>query len=340
MGRSGYGRSALGVGLAVVLLAGCGEVRTANVGSVPRAAGAQSNTLPFTSTRAIAPHPAGRPWMLPKARTQNLLYVSHQSTHVNVYNYDSRELVGELTVFSPTFGLCTDPAQHIYIPNGGYSQSPNVGVYKHGASKPFRTLSVPAFAYGCGINPTNGDLCVTSLYGQGGHGEVFIYKHANGVPKTYTNKHLSEVLSCAYDNSGDMIVVGYIDEYPSPSPAVAQLKKHESELKLVAIRTQLLGDTYDVKADGSYVALLSGGEIIDFLIHNRHAMKEGFMQLANYESFQFALVPTHGELVATTYQSVDFYDYPSGGYLYSIEGLDEVYGVAVSLAPSTSHVRK
>jgi len=165
MGLRVVGLTAL-IGVAV-FVAGCGQ--TGSLGAVPQAAAAQSR----------AHQASGKSWMLPEASGDDLLYVSDQGHDVYVYDYFSQQQVGQLSVSGSSIGLCTDTAQDVYVSNLDYSK-PSIIEYKHGATKTLRTISVPAFPLGCGINTSTGDLCVATKYG-----ELYVFKKAKGTPKSY-----------------------------------------------------------------------------------------------------------------------------------------------------------
>jgi hypothetical protein len=91
-----FNRYAFSTSMATALLAGCGgsQPPIGALGAMPQG-------------RAVATHHGrGGSWMLPKARSEDLLYVSDpEKTDVYVYSYRSGQLVGTLTGFSNLKGF-------------------------------------------------------------------------------------------------------------------------------------------------------------------------------------------------------------------------------------------
>jgi hypothetical protein len=101
----------LRIGAAAVLLTGCG-------GSQPPI-GAPGAML---QSHAIATHaPRGGSWMLPEAKSEDLLYVSEVGT-VTVYSYPQGKLEGKLRGFFDATGECVDAKGDVYIADNGYGK--------------------------------------------------------------------------------------------------------------------------------------------------------------------------------------------------------------------------
>src|ERR1700678_2232910 len=113
-------RNALTRCVAVALLAGCG-------GSQPPI-GALGAML---QTSASATHADGRSWMLPEAKSEDLMYITNAYT-VTVYSYPKGKLVGTLRHFLRPLGECVDQTGNVFIANG----AGQVFEYAHGGKKP------------------------------------------------------------------------------------------------------------------------------------------------------------------------------------------------------------
>src|ERR1700734_3789453 len=92
-------RFVLSVSLASAMLTGCG-------GSQPPIGA--PGAMPQTS--ALATHAArGKSWMLPEAKSQDLLYVVRNSANeVSVYTYPKGKSVGTLSDIPGALGICSD----------------------------------------------------------------------------------------------------------------------------------------------------------------------------------------------------------------------------------------
>src|SRR5579863_10312478 len=129
-------------------------------------------------TSAIAMHAErGKSWMLPEAKSSDLLYVAASPDGPNgsayVYTYPQGRLVGTLTGFGVPRGECADSAGDVFIvayTNQSMSSS-TIYEYAHGGTKPIAALSDPDVAVGCAVDPTTGDLAAS---GDG----VAIFKNA------------------------------------------------------------------------------------------------------------------------------------------------------------------
>jgi hypothetical protein len=209
-----FGRYALTSCVATAMLAGCG-------GSQPPigAPGAMPQTAAIT-TRAER----GTSWMLPEAKTDDLLYASNQYGYgpngVFIFSYKRGKQVGFLSGFPATVaGLCSDKAGDVFVVTNSYNSSGGNYIYEfaHGASEPSATLDDGAGdPFGCAVDPTTGNLAVTNPYG----GNVAIYKDATGSPSIYyDDSYIISPNFCAYDESGNL----YIDDRVDPDDRIAEL---------------------------------------------------------------------------------------------------------------------
>src|SRR5580693_2694276 len=99
-----FRRYALSSCVAAAMLVGCG-------GSQPPigAPGAMPQTS-ASATRADR----GKSWMLPEAKSEDLLYVTNYS-YISVYSYPQDKLVGILNGFRSSVGECVDSKGDIVI---------------------------------------------------------------------------------------------------------------------------------------------------------------------------------------------------------------------------------
>jgi hypothetical protein len=141
------------------------------------------------------------------AGAARLLYVSNlEDFDVYVYRFPSLELAGRLTGFDNPEGECTDAAGDVWIAN---TSGENMLEYAHGGKAPIANLSDPTgYPVGCAINPLDGDLAVTNLYGFSGAGGVLVYERARGTPRVYANPKQYYYYFDAYDRHGNLYVSG------------------------------------------------------------------------------------------------------------------------------------
>jgi hypothetical protein len=182
-----------------VALAACGS------GAVQPA---QANLPLAPGFRAAGPMPApqARPpvqssWMSPDAKNiKSLLYVAGAVTGtVYVYDFKTRELVGEIAGFDQPNGECVDANGDIWITDymGG-----TVSEYAHGGSTALKTLRAGTLQTACSIDPVTGDLAVGSF----SPGEIYVWKKARGTPKIYASSACPSLWGPGYDNRGNLFV--------------------------------------------------------------------------------------------------------------------------------------
>jgi len=150
---------------------------------------------------------APQSWMASDAKHGALLYVSDLGNDtVGVYSYPQGKLKGTLSGFYFVHSGCVDQHGHVFITNLG-----KILEFDHGGTKPIATLKEPGYgAQGCSVDPQTGNLAVANI-GQiysSGSGNIAIFKHAKGSPKFFADANIFFDYGCAYDNKGNLYVVG------------------------------------------------------------------------------------------------------------------------------------
>ena len=301
MKSSAFSRYALNSCLAAGLLAGCG-------GSQPPigapGAVAQTSTLATHADR-------GTSWMLPEAKSENLLYVTNLRD-VTVYSYPQGKLVGKLKDFYVALGECVDAQQNVWIGDGNDNSEVQ---YAHGGSKPRRVLKNIA-GIGCAIDPTTGNLALTT---QGG--EVLVYKHASGKPLTYRDPAVTEFWFCGYDDRGDLFATGS-DYSDQKNFELVELPKGGSSLEIVKVNQTI---TYPggVQWDGKHLAVGDSAVpvVYELTIRGRRGIRVGTTPLGKPAKFVYEFfVDGHTLIAPNNYfkgsrsaSDVLYYDYPGGG---------------------------
>jgi hypothetical protein len=326
------GRYALSASIAAPLLAGCG-------GSQPPVG------LPgaMPQSRAIAMHAQRGPsWMAPDAVSQDLLYVSSHNW-VSVYTYPQGHLIGKLKGFDLASGQCVDSLSNVYITDYVLNR---VFEYAHGNGKRLRTLLVPG-ANGCSIDPTSGDLAVSSL----GNGALYVFTNAKGKPAKYKDSQFVSYYDCAYDAKGNLFVNG-MTRLGTGNFILAELRKGDSLLKSVKLN-QYIGWPGGMQWDGEHLAL--GDQVTPaiyrFSIRGGTGTRVGTTPLGSNASdtLQFwiqdqmvvtSTVCTQKACGSKTHHgpgsAVMFFNYPAGGNATKliVTGIvGEPGGDSVSLAP-------
>lgn len=325
MKPSDFSRYSLGVCVAVAVLAGCNS----SVSQPPIGGPAA-----MPQSRAIAMHAArGRSWMAPDAKKKDLLYISDEGANdVYVYSYPKGKLKGTLTGFTAPRGECVDTTGDVFITN---FYSHNIIEYAHGGTSPIATLSDPGYTpIDCSVDPTTGNLAVTN-YGSTStpSGDVAIYKHAKGSPKgNYSDPDIFYMLSCGYDNVGDLFVDGATS---SGAFEFAELPSGGASLKKIKLN-QSIEYPGGVQWDGKYVAVgdTYANVIYQFRISGKKGKEVGSTSLSGASYiYQFwiqtpkVIGPNDG------YPNVKLWDYPAGGSpTKTIAGLDIPVGATVSKA--------
>jgi hypothetical protein len=176
-----------------VLLVGCG-------GSQPPIAA--PGAMPQRS--AITQHAArGKSWMSKGASDTDLLYVSNTGddtfrTDVFVFSYPAGTLLGTLTGFQNPGALCVDKIGDVFVPD---QNADNIVEYAHGGTTPIQTLQGTDRPTACAVDPTTGNLAVTSY-----NHSVSLYKGATGTPTSYSAPF--SALFATYDAGGNLFISG------------------------------------------------------------------------------------------------------------------------------------
>ena len=171
-----------------------------------------------------------RSWMVPDAAKRLLLYVSSVGDgSVDVYDYKTGKQYGQLTGLQYPYGQCVDRAGNVYVTQFFGAA---VTEYAHGATSPMRTISGPSYPIGCSIDPSTGNLAVSSwidAYGSTQCGGVWVYPDASGTPTLYTDPKICQgYWPPGYDPDGNLFVEvdgppSYLEELPRVGSALVEL---------------------------------------------------------------------------------------------------------------------
>jgi hypothetical protein len=298
-------------------------------------------------TGVVALHPdRGPSWMDPSAATKDLIYVSNFNTEtVLVYSYPDGKKMGTLTGFAQPDGLCSDKKGDAWIVNNEDSQSGlDIVEYKHGGKSQIAKLSDGYILIGCSIDPTTGNLAVTSTETISfGAGSIAIFAHAKGTPTILSVPNMPYSYFCGYDDKGNL----YADEFQTTSAAIAAFAELPKGKKTFKDITLDKGIDYpgNVRWDGKYVAVgdqeygytSSGYESAIFQTNGAGGKVVHVIPLTG--SGDIVGFSIEGKtLIAPDAQwknagDVFFWNYPAGGKpAKTLKGFDAPFGTAISVA--------
>jgi hypothetical protein len=229
----------LGICAATAMLAGCGVLPL----SLSKGQDDMQPQIGATDAMPQLPGTAthGKTWMLPEAKSGNLIYATDGCGGTCVVSYPQGKVVGSLSAggYSGS-GACTDSNGHVFIGNNG-----TVVEYTHGGSKPFATLELPGGGAGaCSIDSTTGNLAVIANFSGVG---VAIFADAKGTPTIYGAGILP--VGCGYDNQGNLFVSGL----NSGLPGLSELPRGASNFTILTISGKV-GSPGQLQWDGHHVS--------------------------------------------------------------------------------------
>jgi hypothetical protein len=325
---SNLGRTVIYGCIAVAMLCACGQ-QPGQIGT-PAA-------IPTTAAFA-AVHPAiGQSWVLPEAKTEDLLYTSVGSA-VNVYSYKTQKLVGRLAGFTESEGLCVGKSGDVFVVDYGTFE---ISEFLHGGTKAIETLKSPGSSFSCAVDPTTGDLAVTNG-GILGAGNLAIWKHAHGKPMIYSDgSALRDFFYCSYDDKGNLFVDG-TTAASNFTGVFAELPKDKRSFINFSLETGPSDMPGGIFWDGRLVTMAyvySGSTVTRLKVEKNHWEQIGNdISLEDAVMMEYWIVPAHGSrrrvLIAPGGNNdtmVGYWDYPRGGKpIATIPG--GAVGVAVSMA--------
>lgn len=323
----GLDRYTLSISAAAALLAGCGA---------PRLPIGAPDVVPQSRVSAMPADRTG-PWMLPEAKSEDLLYVSTVYSGVYVYSYPAGKLVGmvEQGVSLP-YGLCTDLAGDVFIAD--FSGITGVVEFAHGGLKPIRTLyglyGLPFSATACSVDPTTGNLAATVSDSSG----VFIYQKARGTPTVYGDSQII-MYFCTYDAKGNL----FVDQVTNGKGSyIGELQRHAKLFKYIKL-TRHMGPAGGILWDGKYIAVgdLQTDIVYRLKVSGAFGIVVGTVALTGSKEVREFWIDGN-RLIGPDQvtNKIEIWNYPAGGpYVSSIEYINEPLGSTISLAPQRSRVK-
>ena len=345
----GLSRHTLTIGAAAALLAGCG-------GSQPPIA--EPGAMP--QRRAIATHAGhGKSWMVPEAKSQDLLYVSSTNGVRYIFGYPKGMLVGILTGFLGGSGECVDSSGNVFLPSLASDSATNSIIYEyaHGGTQPIATLEDPGIAYGCSFDPKTGNLAVANGYDTSNpysarNGSIAIYLNGQGTPNLSYSSQFG-VLLCGYDNNSRLYVS--MGTGQSDQGQLARLSSTGSFELLTLDKPFYISSEFIPMPqwDGSHMTVSfdphpglkesSPITVYQLSIKGRNGMVVRSSELNSKDNHHAGQTWIQGSTIVAAYYyqgyaNIGFWSYPGGGSLVSsikkvTENGHNLSGVTVSVAP-------
>ncbi len=256
--------------------------------------------------------------------------------YVTIATYPDLKPTARFRFYSDTAMLCSDLAGNVFAVTFG--QIPAYAYkYPHGATTPSAKLRVPQpfDASSCSVDPATKDLAVglaLNTYSSGAG--VAVYRHERGKPEIYTDSQLSWAKLVAYDDSGDLFVLGLPPQHYGygGQPILLELAKGSRTFTTInGLPPYDLTYINGMQWDGQYIDLQYSWSIAQFALNVRGSIG----QVANW----IQLNPPGGvretapgamwldrqnlQIVTSAHRrrSLAIFAYPQGGNAIKVTGL-------------------
>lgn len=313
----------------VVLLAGCGGVQNGSV-------------TPVTMAQSQMHRASGS--------SGDLLYVL-TNYGITLVSYPNLQVIGNITDVTGIGGICSDPYNgNVFLPYGT-----TVLEYAHGGTTPIATLTVPSGytdLQGCSVDPTTGNLAVTSYFGPQGRSGLFVFPGGQGTPTLYNPEPPHLFLWTTYDNLGNL----YVPQFRGSKGKFYITELPAGQSKLVPFRFKADFVAGDLQWDGTHLVTDSltppqGSMIYQLQLANGKAKVTGIVKLQESGESAFSLsnntvFQAYWHVKHNKDAAIAVWSYPQGGkptaLLYGVaKGKKaEIEDVTLSVAPTASHTRK
>jgi hypothetical protein len=300
------GRAALCSCVAVALLAGCGgsQQPIGAPGWMPQ-------------SRAIATHAErGGSWMLPEAKSEDLLYADGLNGVATIFAYPGGKRVGTLQDLYVEGGICSNNKGDVFFPTWTGGSESTIYEFAHGGTTPITTLNDPAgMATSCSYDSTTGNLGVAN-----GGPTVAIFQNSQGAATVYQTGDVPAYF-CAYDNAGDL----FIDDGLS-SDMLAELQVGSSSFADISLRQPF--DPLSLQWDKNQLVVVAGTNspkgpqpVYSVKISGSMGYVSGPIMLSTKHD-KHVEIPVQYSIRGKTFMGpgshsglnlVDFWEYPTGG---------------------------
>ncbi len=261
-------------------------------------------------------------WMNPNRTHDRMIYVSDAgSNDVDVFAFDVKNLVGQLTGFNEPQGMCSDSHGNIYVTN---TLDSNILEFAHGGTSPIRTFDDSGeYPVDCAVNRFETLVVANESTTNGGPGGLS-YFDATQLTDTITFSRMSKVNSIGYLPAVGFNFITGINADGNP-----QYAKFRFALNLLSIPIASPGA---VRFSGieKYMAVGDQSGSI-YLVHGNTVAKtirlNGLCAAGQFSiTHKYIIVPDPcgGQAL--------IYPFPAGGVAYyKLGGLNDPVGTAVSV---------
>jgi hypothetical protein len=319
----GIVRLALSASVGAALLAACGG-RQLPIG----APGAMPQSSAITSHME-----RGGSWMLPEAKSDDLLYVSDFGyLGVHVLTYPQGRSVGAIQVYG--LGLCVDHLGDVYVVVNG--QEGEIVEYSHGGSEPIKTLNDDGpygeqySPHGCAVDLKTGNLAVTN--GDSMYNNVALYRKAQGPPAFYSIPFIGQAWFCGYDDRGNL----YADGERYGEFKLAELPFHGNRFKQIHLDQKMEG-AGGVEWERGYLAVGDSqtGNIYHVHVNGSKGTVIGSTSLSGSDVVWQFWIQGSKVIGPSEYGAdVGIWKYPAGGNpIKTLYGFANPVAAVVSVAP-------
>ena len=303
--------------MSTAMLAGCG-------GSQPPvgAPGAMLQ-VPALATQAGR----GTSWMLPEARSEDLLYAP--DVDIGVCAYPSGTPVGTIAGFYAN-GICSDKSGNVFAVDRAYAQ---VDEFPHGSLTPSAILHLNQPLY-CAVDPNTGNLAVV-VGSHGRYAAVAIFTAEKGRPKYYDySNYNARFWNCAYDSHSNLVVAVSLG-----NSLLAELPKGGSKFQNLKLKgSGGFSMPNPVQWDGKYLTVGNQSGSSTFTIYRLKLTGTSLSIVGRSILNAYGVGSTWfepGTLIGTSVSGVSLWKYPAGGYPFlTLQDTSGVSGVTISLAPN------
>jgi hypothetical protein len=311
--------------------------------------GAQSGAIPKFTSEQNGAHQRPSSWMLPAAKTEDLLYVADSASGVYVFTYPNGKQVGLLAA-DVGGGLCSDKGGNLFVTDFGGER---VVEYAHGGTKPIATLLVNGEPWDCSVDAVTGNLATVNS-DTDGTGSVTIFTKATGKGTTYTDPGAAFGSTCSYDNAGNLFVSA---GFGGARFVLAELPYGDGTFRNIAVNGDFRGGNF-IQWDGSYVAVTNANPkqsvvVSQVEVTGSTASVAGTTRLhGSYGYVKYfwiqgnrLITPLNGG--GPRARKLGLWRYPAGGNASTVMTIPKgkyspgiALGITVSVAPTASRTRK
>jgi hypothetical protein len=199
--------------------------------------GGSGTTVALSATTQSWAHQASsKSWMLPEAKSGDLIYAVGGCGGTCVLSYPKGEVVGELTNVDGGAD-CSDSNGNVFI-----SEQTDVVEFAHGGTTPIATYNTPYTPpQGCSVDPNSGSLAVVNSE------SVAVFPAGSQNPTSYNT--LLDAQYCGYDNAGNL----FVDGFDGSKFGLSELPKGGSTFEKLTL-DQSVGQPGQVQWDGQYLS--------------------------------------------------------------------------------------